>query len=38
MENMRMMLGKLIGPDAQDEMLSKLDPAKLEDPTIHNFI
>jgi hypothetical protein len=38
MENMRMMLGKLIGPDAQVEMLSKLNPAKLDDPMVHNFI
>jgi hypothetical protein len=38
MENMRLMLEKLIGRDAQEEMLSRLDPAKLDDPVIHNFI
>ena len=38
MEQMRLMLEKIIGRDAQEEMLAKLNPAKLYDPTIHSFI
>ncbi len=38
MESMRLMLERLIGRDAQQEMLAKLDPAKLDDPVIHKFI
>ena len=32
------MLDRLIGRDAQEEMLTKLDPNKLDDPVTHNFI
>jgi hypothetical protein len=37
-EIMRLMLDKLIGRNSQEEMLSKLDPTKLDDPVTHNFI
>lgn len=35
---MRVMLDNLVSRDAQQQMLANLDPAKLDDPKVHQFI